>query len=370
MEAVCINVDNSGLKGIKVFGLTKGKKYQVKQSKEYDNYFDLENDFGIIESYKKERFEVMEDKIIKVRCINAKDNEKLKENKIYTIKKEYGSSYSLEEIKQYDYQFDKNRFEKVEQQKEDMCSKDSCKDCDNEECRSQFLVTSKEADEEKGNKCYNEECKENNKNGVCLAPKEALKYHPCIVRYIEKPILINYEEEYKKLKEESEDLRERLDNQAESIGSYIKENETFKRSEEEYKKTIDELKKTRDYLNKANVILEKEIRDKAKDNAKLRQANAISYDEYKESLEMFEEENKRLKKEIEELKQRTIMPDYRQENDMLRCQYEEAQKVANSFEIMADKNREKQKAMESDLIKYESTIKTLKGIIKNISEVL
>jgi hypothetical protein len=152
LKAICINDQSEEYKDFKavpkrekVNGITRGKEYKVKQSQYYDNYYELINDDGELHTYKKSRFKVdgkktwlekfyeekgkeiveeivseilegekMEEKTLKVRCINAKDNEKLEENRIYTVKKEYGSSYSLEEIKQHDYQFDKNRFEKVE----------------------------------------------------------------------------------------------------------------------------------------------------------------------------------------------------------------------------------------------------------------
>ncbi|WP_026887697.1 hypothetical protein [Clostridium beijerinckii] len=50
----------SKLTSNKLPGLTKDKLYEAEQSKEYEGYFDVINDLGIKESYKKERFEDME----------------------------------------------------------------------------------------------------------------------------------------------------------------------------------------------------------------------------------------------------------------------------------------------------------------------
>ena len=142
--AICINDKTTRDKKVKVLGITEGKEYQVKPSG-YANYYELVNDMGNVETYFMDRFEIlenpkwiekfysengkkaienimveifgghsMEDKIIKVRCIDAKGTIVLEKNKIYTVKKEYESSYLLEEIKNHDYQFDKARFEKVE----------------------------------------------------------------------------------------------------------------------------------------------------------------------------------------------------------------------------------------------------------------
>ena len=116
--AICINDKTTRDKKVKVLGITEGKEYQVKPSK-YANYYELVNDMGNVETYFMDRFKVveddkMEDKTIKVRCIDAKGTIVLEKNKIYTVKKEYESSYLLEEIKNHDYQFDKARFEKVE----------------------------------------------------------------------------------------------------------------------------------------------------------------------------------------------------------------------------------------------------------------
>lgn len=194
--------------------LTLNKEYQVKQSK-YTNMYELIDDSGHIDTYFKERFKIMEgekvesivkeklreaiekfnidaekemkeeienmeDKIIKVRCIdngqmqqlalqigkiydaiesptikgayqiliddterknmnftknwfekvedvlivecidNLDYKDKLELNKVYKVKKEFDKSYSLEGIQQ-DYQFDKKRFKPVYQQKEVKC---------------------------------------------------------------------------------------------------------------------------------------------------------------------------------------------------------------------------------------------------------
>lgn len=66
MQAKCINdhseeyPDFKGkLSSNKFAGLTKDKLYEVEQAKLYEGYFEVINDLGIKENYKKERFESM-----------------------------------------------------------------------------------------------------------------------------------------------------------------------------------------------------------------------------------------------------------------------------------------------------------------------
>lgn len=273
MEAVCINVDNSGLKGIKVFGLTKGKKYQVKQSKEYDNYFDLENDFGIIESYKKERFEVMEDKKVQetfnVKCIdNYYNGNKLSltVQKEYEVVAESSKSYSVKNDNGIIQPYDKKCFQRA---KDILIVKCVCNLKMNpayysyltlgkkyaviEETKEEYLIEYDKGEKETwySKKLFKPVESQNINQAIDNLNKNIGSFTDKVIKSAEKEVgkqlkekimkvlEVNKEEEYKKLKEE---------------------NEALKWSKEECKKTIDELKETRDYLNKVNVILEKENR--------------------------------------------------------------------------------------------------------------
>jgi hypothetical protein len=127
-------------------GLTKGKGYQVKQSKEYDNYYELTNDKGEVDTYKKERFEMvvqqigtdegsnarfcesgnviatingaegekMEEKTMKVRCIQKcmEDLEGLTIGKEYPVLEECIDYYLISNSNNAWYS--KKLFEKVE----------------------------------------------------------------------------------------------------------------------------------------------------------------------------------------------------------------------------------------------------------------
>jgi hypothetical protein len=65
-------------------GITKGKKYIVAQSKEYDKYFALRNDNGEIDTYRKERFKLVEDENIcyQKECSGNKENKCTVEDRI------------------------------------------------------------------------------------------------------------------------------------------------------------------------------------------------------------------------------------------------------------------------------------------------
>lgn len=109
--------------------LTKGKNYQVIQNKEYDNYYDTVNDIGNQDSYKKKRFKIiekvvesekMEDKIIKVRCINNGNMEQLalKIGKVYDVieSDDITGAYQIliDDTGRKNMNFSKSWFEKVE----------------------------------------------------------------------------------------------------------------------------------------------------------------------------------------------------------------------------------------------------------------
>lgn len=176
---------------------------------------------------------------------------------------------------------------------------------------------------EKETICYNKECNRNDKNGSCRI-KEKYYVKNCTSRDIEQPIQINYEEEYKKLE--------------------IKFNEHLS--------YINTLENDNENLKAEKERLENDTRSKI--------------EEINKSHEIIKEENERLKKEVEEGYQ-CVENEY--ENKLFLAE-QKANESINSLMLLNDKYMEKQKTMESDLIKYEDTIKTLKGIIKNISEVL
>lgn len=276
MEAICINVDNSGLKGIKVFGLTKGKKYQVKQSKEYDNYFDLENDFGIIESYRKERFEVMESLLSQ--CLN-KCCELNQDGNCIGVETNFYKLNCTERIKP------QHTLNYAEEQLEHAMEKET--------------------------RCYNEKCNRNDKNGKCQM-KEQYYIDNCTSRDMQQPILINYEEEYKKLKEEKEELEKNTRSKVEEINkSYEaikKENEKYRDYIKDSNKVFDKLTKeneklenTRDALVEANNRLkkEKELIESQLENEFGR--NGILKEKLTSS-EIIREENEEFKAEINQLR--------------------------------------------------------------------
>lgn len=124
MKAICTDDTTEEYKNYKAIptkeklkGLTKSKEYEVKQSKEYEGYFEVMNDLNKIETYKKYRFKIVgvEDmeKGFKVRCINNGGFElRLEKDGIYNVSKEINERYVLREIGE-GYEFNKDRFEKV-----------------------------------------------------------------------------------------------------------------------------------------------------------------------------------------------------------------------------------------------------------------
>ena len=123
LTAICINDKTTRDK--KVIGITEGKEYQVKPSK-YANYYELVNDQGNVETYFMDRFEIlenpkwiekfysengkkaienimveifgghsMEDKTIKVRCIDTGLYEDITKDKEYKVIEEERSQYYI-----------------------------------------------------------------------------------------------------------------------------------------------------------------------------------------------------------------------------------------------------------------------------------
>jgi hypothetical protein len=79
IKAICIDNETeeyrnykSELTQGKIIGLTKDKEYEVKQSELFDNYYEVENDFGVLRTYKKSRFKIVEDKKLREKsCLNS-----------------------------------------------------------------------------------------------------------------------------------------------------------------------------------------------------------------------------------------------------------------------------------------------------------
>lgn len=64
-EAICINKGDTKY-------LTNDKTYLVSQSKEYEDYYDTVNDIGNIDSYRKERFRIIDEQNKKiVKCVKS-----------------------------------------------------------------------------------------------------------------------------------------------------------------------------------------------------------------------------------------------------------------------------------------------------------
>ena len=161
--------------------LTIGKEYTV--SVENENYYFIKADNDKKDGYQKHLFKIVEDdKQMEVKCtIDYHDSLTLDRKYIlnseddtrYFIKNDFGSKTG----------YWKEYFEKV-----------------------------KEGDKQvEENRCYNEKCKDNDKNGICKLPLHFIKV--CEIIDIKQPTAINYEEEYNKLKKENLDYSLRLNNQ-------------------------------------------------------------------------------------------------------------------------------------------------------------
>jgi hypothetical protein len=192
MKAKCINDQSEEypnfkgeLSSYKLAGLTKDKLYQVEQSKEYKSYYEVINDLGIKENYKKERFEMLE--CLNQSCeynVNSKCQVSINGCNVRLTKKEKSAPQPASI----------NLGEQLEKLKK-------------------LLATS-----EDHNKIFSEENERLKKEIKTLEnTRDAL-------------VKANNElkEENKNLARESKDLEERLDNQSISITNYMKENEELK----------------------------------------------------------------------------------------------------------------------------------------------
>ena len=158
-------------------------------------------------------------------------------------------------------------------------------------CAARIIPT-----EQKENRCYNEECPRNNKNGLCLLP--ILPTTECKDRNTEQPIPLNYEEEYYKLKAENEELKSLNQTQSQSIKDMQKDinnlNQLIEKKDikiEKLEKEIDSLKEvvnegneqlTNEYSNKI-IIAEQEI-NRLKESLTIKNDIAEKYFKENENL--------------------------------------------------------------------------------------
>lgn len=146
--AICINDKTERDRKIKVLGITEGKEYPVKLCR-YPNYYELVNDLGNVETYFMDRFEIvknkkswmqeameqaaeiirdsakeafkikldgdkMENKIIRVRCINTLNFKDLTKDKEYPVIEEEPQGYKIINDDESIRRYHKSLFEKVE----------------------------------------------------------------------------------------------------------------------------------------------------------------------------------------------------------------------------------------------------------------
>lgn len=360
MKGICIN-DKFGEKTNGE--LTEGKEYSIKQAQHFEDYYELINNKGVLATYKKERFKIvegekMEDKTIRVTCTDRDIWSHLTKGKEYEVIEETEKKYKIvDDAKNCTY-YSKKLFEEV---KEDVlmveCIDNSIvvKDLtlnkkykmieekgdfyliedDKEELIAVPKTIFKPVPKEKEIKCYNKEC-QHNKENTCNIPSVTVNCG-CNAR-LKEPI--NYEEEYNKLKIENSKLQIRINNQnviIQEYEGYKKENfglvDKVETMDDEYQVEIEELKKK----------FTKIVEDK---NEEIKNLNDI----------VTGKDNK-----IQELYQRI---------DRKNKEIEILQGESNSFEKIADEYRKKKEARETDLIKYEGKIKSLKEVIKKLSELL
>lgn len=162
-----------------------------------------------------------------------------------------------------------------------------------------------------------------------------------------------YKEHLEALKEENEKLKNKLMHIESINGGLSDKIETI---DDEYQEEIKGLKRELEKAkNEENIKLDHGMQLLQSEN-----------DEYIEALEKVRAENRKFKKEIEENNQ-VIENEY--ENKIFLAE-QKAKETIDSLMLVNDKYMEKQKVMESDLVKYESTIKSLKETIKGLASLL
>lgn len=398
LKVICINDQTEAYpnyKGnktaYKTNGITKDKIYEVEQSEEYEEYYNLlNNDLGEKQSYKKDRFKIVEgektkEKELKARCIdNSNATGELTKNKVYRII-EIGAWCTVENDFGHTVSYKKDRFKPVEPQKENRCYNENCLKSKLGECKVPCSVRIDYKVYKSLEKIANVAGEEpqadySNKGKAIINHMKAISE----LKW-EKPL--NYEEEYNKLQkaivvkdkriawlEEQKETGE-LNNDCRLLQSEIKE---LEEQNEELKNVYIKDIESRGLQLES---MDKQIEELKINNEKLRKTNATNYDEYKESIEMLKEENEKLidnsikqGREIAELKKqnnqgymeqmnKTLnekneeidrlnkiaesakntskrLDEVEEENYVLKCQYEESKKRIKMLEDVAGKVKE------------------------------
>lgn len=194
---------------------------------------------------------------------------------------------------------------------------DPCFNCKIKESDCPTYTDKKEEQQEhakeKENRCYNESCERNNKNGECNSNLPNLKEF-CMSKDIKQPKPINYEEEYNKLKKENEQYKACNKLLIDDNKAYHIENE----------KLISDMVGTSEEKGK----LEQEI-------------NHLNYLIEKKDIKI-----EKLEKEIEnwcnlETKDTKEVNRLNAENNKLTFQYEEAKYCIERLEKQAEETKEK-----------------------------
>lgn len=186
--------------------LTIGETYETREEKEW--YF-ITNDKGEEDGYQKQLFEEVKEDILMAECLTktcgTNDNGKCEINKEYcTDKIEHTPTYAEGQL---------------------------------------------EYAQDKENRCYNEKCVSNNKNGLC---EEQKHISMCDIRDTKQPTPINYEAEYNKLKSQNGTLQGQLE-----VAN--KHNELFLKDIGEFRKALDVAIKEADKFKEESKVKDKEV---------------------------------------------------------------------------------------------------------------
>lgn len=223
---------------------------------------------------------------------------------------------------------------------------------------------------DKQNRCYNESCEYNNKNGECKSVNaERFK---CIDRNTKQPTPINYEEEYNKLKKELEGER-KANTYLENEGVGIKS-----RNEELEKRYIEQEKRIE--MQKTTIIELKEqigeiinSGDKTFEELKSRMETERAEDDeiYKNvstDRDDFKNQNTYLSNQLEKYKSDLVEKEriITSQEARLDSAYKERCKLQQAIKEGIDAVKEGTEALKNK----NETIKDLKQLIKNLAEML
>lgn len=173
--------------------------------------------------------------------------------------------------------------------------------------------------------CYNVECKHNSKTGVCVLKSDIICFNK-----IKEPPVLNYEEEYKKLKADNEKL---IDNAIKTDREIAELKRKHENQRVNIKCGIEDNKKLKD-KNETLELCNKQLQN---ENEGLKEQIELQ----KKQLENETNRYKSVKKELEELINKTITPNYKAENKALKCQLQEAKKYIEIKENEMQKLRKK-----------------------------